>query len=61
MAGGETIVITKHGRKKAIMVPAEGRCRKDARQIAQEYFAMTPEVRLAEGESIKDFINEGRS
>jgi prevent-host-death family protein len=59
-ARGESITITKHGRRVAILVPAEGKVRKDARQIAQEYFAMSPKVRLGKGVTIKNLIEEGR-
>ncbi len=60
VARGESIAITKHGRRMAVMVPAGGKRKKDARQIATEYFEMTRKVSLGKGLTIKDLINEGR-
>jgi prevent-host-death family protein len=60
VAQGESIAITKHGRKMAVMIPANGKRRKNARQIATEYFAMTRKVTLGKGVTIRDLINEGR-
>jgi prevent-host-death family protein len=60
VAQGESIAITKHGRRVAVMVPADGKLKKNARQIASEYFAMTRKATLGKGVTIKDLINEGR-
>ncbi|CAN5651549.1 hypothetical protein BH09VER1_BH09VER1_52820 [soil metagenome] len=57
---GESIAITKHGRRVAIMVPAEGKSKRSAKKIAEEYFAMTRGVKL-KGLSIREMINEGRT
>ena len=47
-------------RDRAVMVPAAGTCRKNARRIASEYFAMSRKVTLGKGVTIKDLINEAR-
>jgi prevent-host-death family protein len=60
VAQGESIAITKHGRRMAVMVPANGKLKKNARQIASEYFAMTRKVTLGKRLTIKDLVNEGR-
>jgi len=60
VARGESIAITKHGRRMAVMVPAEGKRKKDARQIATEYFEMTRNISLGKRVTLKDLINEGR-
>ena len=60
VAQGESIAITKHGRRMAVIVPAGGKRKKNARQIANEYFEMTRKVSLGKGVTIKDLINEGR-
>lgn len=57
---GEEVTITKHGRPVAKLVPVNQR---DPARIAAaiaELRELRKQVRLAEGESVRDLIDEGR-
>lgn len=56
---GEEIMITKHGRPVAKLVPAEAFDRAKAREAA-EWLIRTRKERSLGGLKIKDLINEGR-
>jgi len=56
---GEEIMITKHGRPVAKLVPAEGFDRAKAREAA-EWLKRTRKQRSLGGLSITDMIKEGR-
>lgn len=57
---GEEIVITRHGKEVARLVPPRGTINRDAaRQAAQRIREMSKGVTLG-GLSIKDLVNEGR-
>jgi prevent-host-death family protein len=58
---GEEVVITRHGRAAARLVPAKGAFnRESAREAARTIRAMSKGVILGDGLSVKDLINEGR-
>ncbi len=57
---GEEIIITRHGREVARLVPPRGSFNREAaREAARNIRAMSEGVTLG-GLSIKDLINEGR-
>ena len=57
---GEEIVITRHGKAVARLVPPRGTVSRDtARQAAQQIREMSAGVTLG-GLRIKDLVNEGR-
>lgn len=57
---GEEIIITRHGKEVARLVPPRGTVSLDAaRQAAQRIRAMSEGVTLG-GHNIKDLINQGR-
>jgi prevent-host-death family protein len=57
---GEEVIITRHGKEVARLVPPRGAVNRDsARQAADRIRAMSKGVTLG-GISIKDLINEGR-
>lgn len=57
---GEEIVITRHGKEVARLVPPKGTINRDAaRQAAQRIREMRKGITLG-GLSIKDLVNEGR-
>jgi prevent-host-death family protein len=56
---GEEVVITKHGRPVAKLVPVEGFDRARARQAA-EWLKRTRKERSLGGDSIVEMIREGR-
>jgi len=57
---GEEIIITRHGREVARLVPAKGVVSREmAREAAQRIREMSRGVTLG-GLKIKDLINEGR-
>jgi prevent-host-death family protein len=57
---GEEVVITRHGKPVARLVPPKaGYSRAEAREAAQRIREMSRGVRLA-GLRFKDFIDEGR-
>jgi prevent-host-death family protein len=59
-AAGEEVLITRHGKAVARLVPAEpGFNRARARQAARGLLEASQRVTLS-GSSIKDLINEGR-
>jgi prevent-host-death family protein len=59
VAGGETITITKHGVPIAMLVPANGGKRRDAREVIEEIKRLRKGRRLR-GVSIRELIEEGR-
>jgi prevent-host-death family protein len=57
---GEEVIITRHGKEVARLVPPRGTVNREAaRQAAQRIREMSQGVTLA-GLNIKDMINEGR-
>jgi prevent-host-death family protein len=56
---GEEVVITRHGKRVARLVPDVGRDRAKARQAVEAIIKMRKGVTLG-GLKIKDLINEGR-
>jgi len=59
VASGETITITKHGVPIAMLVPANGGKRRDAREVIEEIKRLRKGRRLR-GVSIRKLIDEGR-
>ena len=59
VAGGETITITKHGVPVAVLVPANGGQRRDAREVIGEIKRLRKGRKLR-GLSIRKLIEEGR-
>ncbi len=58
--GGEEVVITRHGKAVAKLVPTQvGHDRQKARRIADQLLEASRGVAL-DGLKIKDLINEGR-
>ena len=60
VARGESIAITKHGRPMAVMVPPVKKPGPDASRLWHEYKRMSRGAKLGKGETIRDWINEGR-
>ena len=59
-AGGEELVITRHGKEVARLVPPRGTVSRDtARKAAERIRGMSTDVTLG-GLSIKDLVNKGR-
>lgn len=57
---GEEVVITRHGKRVARLVPDQGRIdQESARRIVEDILKMRRGVTLG-GLKIKDLINEGR-
>jgi prevent-host-death family protein len=59
VAGGETITITKHGVPVAVLIPADGGKRRDAREVIEEIKRLRKGRKLR-GISIRALIEEGR-
>lgn len=59
VAGGETITITRRGVPIAMLVPANGGKRRDAREVIEEIKRLRKGRRLR-GVSIRELIEEGR-
>jgi prevent-host-death family protein len=60
---GEVIVITRHGHAVAKLVPFDEAIDRDRARAAAErlmHFGDADEIRLPEGVSVEDLINEGR-
>jgi prevent-host-death family protein len=60
VARGEKILITRHGRPVAMLVPAEPDGQKDVRQVIRELKALRRGNVLGDDLSIRDLIDEGR-
>ena len=58
VAAGQTIAITKHGVRVAMLVPADGK-RPNARQVIEEIKRLRKGRKLG-GVSIRELIEEGR-
>ncbi len=59
VAAGETITITKHGVPVALLVPASGGGKHEAREVIEEIKRLRKGRRLR-GTSIRQLIEEGR-
>jgi prevent-host-death family protein len=59
VAAGEEITITRNGRPAALLVPVPSRADRVAAAVAR-IRAIRKGVRLPEGTTIKDLIDEGR-
>ncbi len=57
---GDTVVITKHGRPVAKLVPYGEAARQDRRQVIEAMRALAHSVPAWEGVSYRDLIDEGR-
>jgi prevent-host-death family protein len=61
VARGEKILITKHGRPAAMLVPALAEDARDVRQVIAEFKAYSNrQKRTLEGICFRDLIDEGR-
>jgi prevent-host-death family protein len=61
VARGEKIMITKHGRPAAMLVPALAAEEKDVREVIAEFKAYSKrQKRTLEGIDFRDMIDEGR-
>jgi prevent-host-death family protein len=61
VAKGEEIMITKHGKPVARLVPASpARPKPDVRQVIEELKAFSKGNTLGDGITIRDLIDEGR-
>ena len=59
VAKGESITITKHGVAVAILIPANGGKRSDAREVIEELKRLRKGRKLR-GVTIRELIEEGR-
>jgi prevent-host-death family protein len=57
---GDRIVITRHGRAIATLVPAKPKVRKNLVEIASRAWESTKGTRLPEGTTLRDLIYNGR-
>jgi prevent-host-death family protein len=57
---GDRILITRHGRKVAVLAPFEHRSQKDIAAIVDRALASTKGTSLPKGKTISDLINKGR-
>jgi prevent-host-death family protein len=57
---GDRIVITRHGRAVAALVPASTKSRKNLVALARHAWESTAGTRLPKGKTIRDLINFGR-
>jgi prevent-host-death family protein len=57
---GDRILITRHGRVIAHLVPAEAKPLDDLGHLARKALALTAKTQLPKGKTIKDLVNEGR-
>jgi prevent-host-death family protein len=58
---GEKILITRHGKPAAMLVPADSDASKDAKQIIAEFKAYSKrQGRTLDGLTIREMIDEGR-
>jgi len=57
---GDRIVITRHGRAVATLVPAKTTPRKDLVKLTRDALAITAGTTLPAGMSLKDVINSRR-
>lgn len=60
VAGGESITITKHGVPVAVLVPLPDRRRRSVDEVIEELKELRKGVRLGEGLTIRDLVQEGR-
>jgi prevent-host-death family protein len=60
VARGETILITRHGKPAALLVPPRAEEEKDLEQVIQRMKALRRGNTLGQGLSIRDLIEEGR-
>ena len=60
VARGEKILITRHGRALAMLVPATGKKKQDVRAALQTMRELRKGVTLGPGLSIRQLIEEGR-
>jgi prevent-host-death family protein len=60
VAQGEKILITRHGKPAAMLVPASGQKTKDIKQVVQQMKALRRGNVLGKGLSVRDLIEEGR-
>jgi prevent-host-death family protein len=57
---GERIVITRHGRPVATLVPTQAKSRKDLVALARRAWESTSGTTLPKGMTVKDLVNAGR-
>ena len=60
VARGEKILITRHGRPTAMLVPAPAERKRDVREVIRQMKALRQGNLLGAGLSIRDLIDEGR-
>jgi prevent-host-death family protein len=60
VARGEKILITRHGRPTAMLVPAPVERKHDVREVIRQMKALRQGNILGGGLSIRDLIDEGR-
>jgi prevent-host-death family protein len=57
---GKRILITRHGKPAALLLPPPAEDEKDVRQVIEQMKALRRGQTLGEGLSIRDLIEEGR-
>jgi prevent-host-death family protein len=57
---GEKILITRHGRPAAMLVPAPSEVKRDLRDVIRQMKTLRKGNKLGAGLSIRELINEGR-
>jgi prevent-host-death family protein len=60
VARGEKILITRHGKPAAMLVPAPAQTKNNLRDVIQRMKALRRGNKLGRGLSIRDLIDEGR-